>query len=135
MSVQKLEEKTGFDFSLIYFVNSTPQTFPLERGKYKCAVKAVSIKGVKNGQNKLVFICVTPKVANLTYVGNIALSALKTLYVRSDTANKDFSDKMEYFILNLEDRSDVDIFFLDALGNKMTGVEGFIHLDVFECKS
>ena len=119
MTSKNYWRKNAHVFNWLISVDKGYHVFPGGRGVFKFGLKNMALQGC-GGNLKLICICIDPEVNSLTYLQhNRAVPAIKSLFIQQDIVVKDFSENIEYFVMDLEHNGRVKIWLTDHDGDEL----------------
>ena len=133
--MEELKKKSGYTLKWVveYKNNSNANSFPSVRGEYLIALRGVALRGLQKNKIDLVNVCLSPGITSFTYLSNkMPIPSIKSFFVRTINCVEDFSDKLEYFYLDLNKKEDINVNIVGADGEKIEDVKGCLIFDVVE---
>ena len=130
---------SGCGHKWVLSISSTCQWYrlPVKRSRYYIGVKEIFFKGLPVDIN-IFHIVLSPNVSGeATYANNgRSISAIKTVIMEGQNVKIDFSDHMEYYVIDFLPTETLQVTIMDNDGKRIdsNGIQGIIVLHMVELK-
>lgn len=117
--------------------NSQRYRLPVKRSRYCIGVKEVLFKGFPTDKN-IFHIVLSPDVlGEATYASNgNPISAIKTILIEGENVKRDFSDHMEYYVIDFLPTETLQVTIMDNEGERIDNnrIQGIMVLHMVELR-